>query len=237
MRTAAHSVAVPLLFFLVCSVEAAQEKRPPAQAQTGNTQREQVQKSKVPPANAKRVSFKVPAGKHGRLVASGARGERHDDSSLFGAVAPLPAETNDPAAYPCSTGWPVLYWYTSTPIQKRVDLVILERATGATLLEIELRHPIEAGLQQVEIRSLMKNTAIAGRYVWSIAMVSDPAARALDRIAWAEFEIRAPGTDSVTCWYDAFNEVQNTIESGNFDLPLLQRRHDLLAAIGLEAQR
>lgn len=161
---------------------------------------------------------------------------------------------------PAETGYttrdkPTIYWYVSETINSPVELTLNTteplRDAATPTLELTLQPPIAKGVHAVRLDQHGVILKPDVEYQWFVAVVSNPAQRSNDVIAGGSIK-RVAQNEAVQArlksapqsqwsavyaqsglWYDAIDQLSQSISANPADRRLRQQRAALLEQVGL----
>ena len=177
-----------------------------------------------------------------RRIGGGVRGPEQQWPHVYALVPTHTGHTSADA--------PSLFWSIDgqPPANAQIGFYLINDATNETVLATQLTRPDRAGIYRVRLTEHQVELKPGVEYEWSVAL-EDDGDQVLVATGWVE---RVPlngsppsgvGHDAVEfyaqrgLWYDALAALSDLIEAEPGDRDLKLARADLLAQVGLEAQK
>ena len=252
-RPSSHLILVlvfgALLVPLVPGATLAEEKPAEAARQPGPKERPAEPEPRYEPPVAEpkpeqpTVGFYVPpaVGFPGRRIGAGTRG--------MGRLASLQILAPDHLGY-TTEEQPTLYWYLAEPTDLRIDFTIRDESSVEPILEAQLPHPAQAGIQSVRLADHGVRLLPGTHYHWFVSLVPDAGRRSKDFTVGAWISRREPdaalrdalagagGREAFVyaqngLWYDAIRTLSARISAAPQDAGLREQRAALLEQAGL----
>ena len=149
---------------------------------------------------------------------------------------------------PVASATPRLYWHLSDTSEDPVEITLVARDSGATLLERRLDPPVRAGLHALDLATLAVALPPKARVDWYVALVVDDARRDLDILAQGTLRFVAlspaleaePGHEAHAYagrgyWIDAFAQLSRWLDDAPNAAGAEAHRASLLDQAGLDA--
>lgn len=119
------------------------------------------------------ILFKPPtSGAPSTQMGGGTRGLGNSSIDIQ-ALAPTQLSLTSQAS-------PDLYWYISQAAPNNIEFSLSAETTGEIIIEQTLPTVTKAGIQTIKLTDLNAQLEVGKVYLWSIALVIDPANRAKD---------------------------------------------------------
>ncbi|MCF6205138.1 MAG: DUF928 domain-containing protein [Methylococcaceae bacterium] len=150
---------------------------------------------------------------------------------------------------------PDIFWYTSKPVSKPfqfVEFVLISEKAHKPILRTHLASPKEAGIQKISLSKYGVSLEGDKEYIWSIALVPDPASRSHDFVTSGKIKyvkgngllfstVKTSSDDSQPnifaqkgYWYDAIASIITQTEQHPNDQGIRKKLTSLIEQVGLQ---
>jgi hypothetical protein len=145
---------------------------------------------------------------------------------------------------------PTLYWFTSQPIRRPVEITLTRPGATRPVLEVTLQGPHRAGVHAIPLARWKVTIEPEAEYEWFVSVVSDPSQRSTDQVAGGTIRrvsppegLQAPARGApgaaaayaeAGLWYDAVEALSRQIDATPDSRALREQRAALMRQVGLE---